>query len=185
MLYLFDFCGVCREFGVHRFRYVEERRIMGKEIRRILAAAAVILLLTATASAACTEHRMDGGVVTLEPTCDTIGIITYTCRNEGCGYSYTEKLGNLGHRYVDGVCVTCGAHEDGTVPEETVAVFETAPAVSPTANREPESIQPPVMLATTAPETADPGDLLPLCVLLLTLAAGTGAVLLFRRAARA
>ena len=159
---------------------------MGKGIRRILAAATVILLLTAAASAVCTEHRMDGGTVTLEPTCDTIGIITYTCQNEGCGYSYTEKLGNLGHRYVDGVCITCGAHEDGTVPEqeETVAVFEAVPAVSPTVNREPESSLPPVMLAA-APETVDPGRLIPICVLILTLAAGTGAVLLFRRAARA
>ena len=150
----------------------------------MLAAAAAALLLAVTASAACTEHRMDGGVVTLEPTCETIGIVTYTCQNEGCGYSYTEKLGNLGHRFVDGVCVTCGAHEDGSGPEETLAVFEKTPAVSPTAAREPETIQPVAMLATTAPETADPGYLLPACVLLLTLAAATGAVLLFRRAAR-
>ena len=157
---------------------------MRKGIRRLLAAAAAALLLAVTASAACTEHRMDGGTVTLEPTCETIGIVTYTCQNEGCGYSYTEKLGNLGHRFVDGVCVTCGAHEDGSGPEETLAVFEKTPAVSPTAAREPETIQPVAALAAAAPETADSGDLLPLCILFLTLAAGTGAILLFRRAAR-
>ena len=49
----------------------------------MLAAAAAALLLAVTASAACTEYRMDGGVVTLEPTCETIGIVTQIDRPEG------------------------------------------------------------------------------------------------------
>lgn len=120
------------------------------------AAAAAAILLSTAAAAVCEEHRMDGGVVTVEPTCTTIGIITYTCENEGCGYSYTEKIGNLGHRYVNGVCAVCGAVEEGyqagaptavapvgsdketsPEPEMEPATEAAAPETEPAAKTEP------------------------------------------------
>ncbi|MEA4965951.1 MAG: hypothetical protein VB055_09045 [Oscillospiraceae bacterium] len=105
------------------------------------------LLLSLTASAVCTEHDMDEGVVTTEPTCTTIGIITYTCRNEGCGYSYTEKIGNLGHRFVNGVCTVCGAVDESYVPE-------TEPETQPETAAEESETAPVTILNTARPLSA-------------------------------
>ena len=93
---------------------------------------------------------MDGGVVTVEPTCTTIGIITYTCENEGCGYSYTEKIGNLGHRYVNGVCAVCGAVEEGYQAGAPTAVTPAEPDSSA------ETETAPAAELTTEPEPAEP-----------------------------
>ena len=68
---------------------------------------------------------MDGGVVTLEPTCDTIGIITYTCQNEGCGYTTYVEIPRLVHWYAEWMpneddthTAACrqGCRYDGNVP---------------------------------------------------------------------
>lgn len=67
------------------------------------------------ASAACSEHVFDAGTMVLEPTCDTIGIMVYTCNV--CGYQAEEKIGNLGHDLRSGECTRCGLREDGTHAE--------------------------------------------------------------------
>lgn len=95
-----------------------------------------MLLLTLSAAAACEEHWMDEGVVTIEPTCSTIGIITYTCQNQDCDYSYTEKIGILEHPYTSG-------------EEETDAATEPAPETP--AETEPETTGPITILNTGRP----------------------------------
>ena len=50
------------------------------------------------------EHNYVG-VVTTEPTCDSDGVMTYTCTE--CGDSYTEVIPG-GHTYENGVCTRCG-----------------------------------------------------------------------------
>lgn len=106
---------------------------MKKMLRGLCAFAAVLCLFLAAAvpvSASCSEHSFNAGVVTLEPSCDTIGIITYTC--SACGFQVTEKIGNLGHRFENGVCLECGVREDGGVPET-----ETDAARAPVLPAEP------------------------------------------------
>ena len=106
----------------------------------------LIGILCLGAFAECTDHIFDNGSVELEPTCDTIGILVYTCTE--CGYTETAKLGNLGHAYEAGVCTRCGAADPDYVPpvqeaepvqEETVTLLHTvsvpepAPMLAPTA----------------------------------------------------
>ena len=50
------------------------------------------------------EHNYVG-VVTTEPTCESDGVMTYTCTE--CGDSYTEVIPG-GHTYENGVCTRCG-----------------------------------------------------------------------------
>lgn len=50
------------------------------------------------------EHNYVG-VVTTEPTCESDGVMTYTCTE--CGDSYTEVIPG-GHIYEDGFCTRCG-----------------------------------------------------------------------------
>ena len=50
------------------------------------------------------EHNYVGEV-TVEPTCESDGVMTYTCTE--CGDSYTEVIPG-GHDYVDGICTRCG-----------------------------------------------------------------------------
>ena len=45
-------------------------------------------------------HAYDSGVVTKEPTCQEMGVKTYTC---SCGDSYTEPIAKVAHKYVDTV----------------------------------------------------------------------------------
>ena len=56
-----------------------------------------------------TGHSYNGGVITTPATCEGSGVKTFTCAN--CGNTYTEMLPSLGHNYVDGTCVNCGATE--------------------------------------------------------------------------
>lgn len=140
----------------------------------VVVALAAVALLSITAFAVCSEHHMDGGVVTVEPTCTTIGILTYTCQNEGCDYSYTEKLGNLGHRYINGVCAVCGAAEEGyeggaastsepaaDIPAETAPaadkpVAEEILAANPGPAALSDAEKTPVLAVSSAPQTGDP-----------------------------
>ncbi|MBE6951305.1 MAG: hypothetical protein E7451_08225 [Ruminococcaceae bacterium] len=50
------------------------------------------------------EHNYVG-VVTTEPTCESDGVMTYTCTE--CGDSYTEVIPG-GHTYENGFCTRCG-----------------------------------------------------------------------------
>lgn len=109
-----------------------------KAFAAIAASVAVTVLCSSVAFAACDEHRMDSGVITDQPTCELIGIVTYTCQNEGCDYSYVEKMGNLGHSYDHGVCLTCGEVDEYYVPEDD-AQEETIPAAPSQIPEEPEA----------------------------------------------
>ena len=62
----------------------------------------ILVILTADLPA---EHNYVG-VVTTEPTCESDGVMTYTCTE--CGDSYTEVIPG-GHIYEDGFCTRCGA----------------------------------------------------------------------------
>ncbi len=102
---------------------------ISKNLLLFLLSLCLLLALSSAAFAVCTEHDFDNGVITLEPTCDTIGIITYTCRN--CGAQTTAKVGNLGHHYVDGVCSICGLAEGESA--EAAPAVEIAPVSEPAA----------------------------------------------------
>ena len=61
----------------------------------------ILVILTADLPA---EHNYVG-VVTTEPTCESDGVMTYTCTE--CGDSYTEVIPG-GHIYENGFCTRCG-----------------------------------------------------------------------------
>ncbi len=42
-------------------------------------------------------HDYDDGVVTIQPTCTEMGVMTYTCLREGCDHSFTEEIPANGH----------------------------------------------------------------------------------------
>ncbi len=44
-------------------------------------------------------HNYDAGVVTTDATCDTDGVMTYTCQREGCKESYTKTIPALKHNF--------------------------------------------------------------------------------------
>ena len=52
------------------------------------------------------SHVYDNGVVTTPATCETDGVMTYTCTVEGCGHSYTETIAKLGHDWDEGKITT-------------------------------------------------------------------------------
>jgi len=114
------------------------RRVF-RSLLAIAAAAAAALLLPVSAAAECSVHQFDNGEIVEAPTCETIGVTVYTCQNEGCGYSYAEKIGNLGHRYSQGICLTCGSADPFYVPGDEPELPEepTAPE-APTVPEEPE-----------------------------------------------
>ena len=61
-------------------------------------------------------HDVDEGVVTTEPTCETEGVRTYTCRR--CGETATEAIAALGHDVDEGVVTT-----EPTTTEEGVMTY--------------------------------------------------------------
>ena len=61
----------------------------------------ILVILTADLPA---EHNYVG-VVTTEPTCESDGVMTYTCTE--CGDTYTEVIPG-GHTYENGFCTRCG-----------------------------------------------------------------------------
>ncbi len=83
-------------------------------------------------------HQMDGGVITAEPTCFSLGCKTYTCTL--CGYSEQESLPTVDHDYdrmplaFDGTahweaCRFCEKVNDGTVQSHVYGdAAETPPA---------------------------------------------------------
>lgn len=50
-------------------------------------------------------HNYNTGVVTVNPTCEDDGVMTYSCVNEGCSSSYTKTIAALGHNYDDGTVI--------------------------------------------------------------------------------
>ena len=61
-------------------------------------------------------HNYDNGVVTTKATCETEGVLTYTCTRAGCGDTYTEVIPATDHSYDNGTVkkqATC--EEDGTI----------------------------------------------------------------------
>ena len=52
---------------------------------------------TVTYPVECTNHDWNEGVITIEPTCTTKGIKTFTCKN--CKTTKTEEVNALGHDY--------------------------------------------------------------------------------------
>ncbi len=59
-------------------------------------------------------HSYDDGVITTKPTCETDGVVTFTCTREGCLDSYTDVLPktehawNTGEVIVEATCTTVG-----------------------------------------------------------------------------
>jgi len=48
----------------------------------------------------CIEHDWDDGVVTIAAACTENGLMTYTCKHDGCGGKRTEPIPATGHAYV-------------------------------------------------------------------------------------
>jgi len=62
---------------------------------------------TLSAEAYTHTHTYDQGTVTVAPTCQSEGTITYSCTE--CSVSYSETLPIIDHDYQDGICTMCGA----------------------------------------------------------------------------
>lgn len=61
-------------------------------------------------------HNYDNGVVTTKATCETDGVLTYTCTRTDCSETYTEVIPATDHDYDNGTVkkqATC--EEDGTI----------------------------------------------------------------------
>lgn len=167
---------------------------MPNQRTRCAAALAAVLLTallwTVPAAAACAEHRLDSGTLTVEPTCTTIGVMTFSCTNPGCEYRVTQKVGNLGHRIgSDGLCTRCGLREDGTAPAAPApiqAAVET-PAEPPAEERPAEKLPAAPADRAQSQTVSAPAArtaLLPWAVLVLTVLCASGALLLARRLRR-
>ncbi len=63
-------------------------------------------------SALIHEHNMVG-TPTKDPTCTEPGVMTYTCENDGCTYTYTEPIDPTGHSFQDKVSVQPGCETVG------------------------------------------------------------------------
>ena len=172
------------------FKSIPLLPILGAALAAVLLTA---LLWTVPAAAACAEHRLDSGTLTVEPTCTTIGVMTFSCTNPGCEYRVTQKVGNLGHRIgSDGLCTRCGLREDGTAPAEPAAPAPIQAAVETPA--EPPAEERPAEKLPAAPADRAQSQtvsapaartaLLPWAVLVLTVLCASGALLLARRLRR-
>ncbi len=51
-------------------------------------------------------HNYDSGVITTDPTCDTDGVMTYTCQREGCTASYTKPIPATKHNFDSGKVIS-------------------------------------------------------------------------------
>ena len=58
-------------------------------------------------------HHLYGSFVSEHPTCVDPGVRVYTCGH--CGYSYTEAIPALGHKFEGGKCTVCGQHDSDYV----------------------------------------------------------------------
>ena len=144
---------------------------MPNQRTRCAAALAAVLLTallwTVPAAAACAEHRLDSGTLTVEPTCTTIGVMTFSCTR-------------------------CGLREDGTAPAEPAAPAPIQAAVETPA--EPPAEERPAEKLPAAPADRAQSQtvsapaartaLLPWAVLVLTVLCASGALLLARRLRR-
>jgi len=103
-----------------------------RNIKRLaLCAVAIVAILAVfgmSVFAACSEHTPDAGSIKLEPNCNTIGVIEYNCLD--CGETYTQKMGNLGHDYENGVCTRCG-EADPDAPASSGSATTTVTTTSP------------------------------------------------------
>lgn len=59
------------------------------------------------------EHSWNSGVITINPTCDSLGVMTFTC--DVCGFTQTESLPSLGHtlNFVPAIEASC--EESGVI----------------------------------------------------------------------
>ena len=84
-------------------------------------------------------HKWNEGKVTTAPTCEGEGEKTYTCTNEGCSATKTEKISAKGHtpETIPGKAATCteAGHKAGTkcsVCEKILSGMEDIPATGHT-----------------------------------------------------
>jgi len=49
------------------------------------------------------DHDWNDGVVTTPATCEETGVMTFTCKRDGCGKTYTEVIPALGYTYFLGI----------------------------------------------------------------------------------
>ena len=52
-------------------------------------------------------HAYDDGTVVVAPSCETEGLVRYTCRNDS-RHAYSELVPATGHKFEAGVCTECG-----------------------------------------------------------------------------
>lgn len=55
------------------------------------------------------ECSWDDGAITVQPTCTSTGVRTYTCAV--CGTTKTESISATGHNYQNGYCIQCSAED--------------------------------------------------------------------------
>ena len=75
----------------------------------------VTVSYTRGGTTAC-EHSYTSSVTTAA-TCNSTGVMTYTCSK--CGSSYTESIPAISHNFVSGNCTYCGAFDSSTALSDT------------------------------------------------------------------
>ena len=69
-----------------------------------------------TATVDALGHDYDDGVITTKATCDTDGVMTFTCTRPGCSASYTEVIPATKHNYDTGKVLSAATCDtDGTM----------------------------------------------------------------------
>jgi len=75
----------------------------------------VTVSYTQGGATACTHSYTSK--VTTAATCNSNGVMTYTCAK--CGSSYTESIPAISHNFVSGHCTYCGAFDSSTALSDT------------------------------------------------------------------
>lgn len=66
------------------------------------------------------------GSITVEATCMTEGVMTYTCTHSGCGESYTEKVSTSEHKFQENVMQKATCTEPGVMIYQCICGIEYA-----------------------------------------------------------
>ncbi len=61
-------------------------------------------------------HNYDNGVITTKATCETEGVVTFTCTRAGCDDSYTQAIPATKHNFDNGTVISApNCEDDGTM----------------------------------------------------------------------
>ena len=132
-------CGTAR-YTPHRRACFANNYVKGDKMKKGLKVLSVLFSLVMGATVCLTgcgksdvaehDHEWGEGKVTVEPTCQTEGIRTFTCTVEGCGQTRTEPIAKTEHNWDAGEVTkapTCNATGVKTYKCQNEGCNETKP----------------------------------------------------------